>query len=215
MEMITAGTALAFTALSAFAGTWQQDTNGSWWRYDNGSWPAAQWEWIDVNNDNTARCYYFDGQGYAQLEGVTPDGYTLIFDGAAGAWAVDGVIQEQSSTMVAAALGTEYNGYYESPGASGSEGRNYVIAARDFSRKWDGTINIMVEIYGLASMEGTAMVSEEGFLMMDLTDANGRPVTAYMWPQGDLYNLTFTHSEWPLLKEGTIFYGFRNYKTGG
>ena len=76
--------------MTAYAGSWKQDSTGWWWQNDDGTYPVSKWEWLDGNGDGTAECYYFDGSGYLLTGTVTPDGYTVNTDGA---WTADGVIQ--------------------------------------------------------------------------------------------------------------------------
>lgn len=89
-------TSLLFAAacsITSFAGTWQKNDTGYWWQNDDGSYPANTWQWIDGNQDGTAECYYFDGNGYMLSDTTTPDGYLVNADGA---WMIDGVIQLQT-----------------------------------------------------------------------------------------------------------------------
>ena len=100
------------TSMTAFAGQWIYDANGEWqyidhtigWNQDStgwwyqkadGSYPAATWQWIDDDKNNTEdgeqASYYFDANGYL-VTNTTIDGYTVNADGA---WTVDGVVQVQ------------------------------------------------------------------------------------------------------------------------
>lgn len=101
--LMTAG-----SGMTVFAGQWQSDTNGWWWQNDDGSYPVGSWQWLDGNNDGTAECYYFDGNGYMLANTITPDGYSV--DGN-GAWVVNGVIQTQTSS-VQAQTGETQTGVY-------------------------------------------------------------------------------------------------------
>lgn len=101
--LMTAG-----SGMTVSAGQWQSDTNGWWWQNDDGSYPVGSWQWLDGNNDGTAECYYFDGNGYMLANTITPDGYSV--DGN-GAWAVNGVIQTQTSS-VQAQTGETQTGVY-------------------------------------------------------------------------------------------------------
>lgn len=74
--------ALALTAtmtismsMTAFAGSWQQDTLGWWYLEDDGS-IAIGWKEID------GKQYYFDGRGHMLQDTITPDGYRVGSDGA-------------------------------------------------------------------------------------------------------------------------------------
>lgn len=90
---LTAVVAMVMTtamSMTAFAGSWQQNSTGWWYQNDDGTWPANIWQWNDGNGDGTAECYYFDGNGYMLVNTVTPDGYMVNGDGA---WIVDGIVQ--------------------------------------------------------------------------------------------------------------------------
>ena len=50
--------------LSAFAGTWMEDSNGWRWQDKDQLSPVSSWEWIDSNGDGMSECYYFDENGY-------------------------------------------------------------------------------------------------------------------------------------------------------
>ncbi len=72
--------ALAFTmassmSMTAFAGSWEQDTLGWWYLEDDGS-IAIGWKEID------GKQYYFDGRGHMLQDTITPDGYRVGSDGA-------------------------------------------------------------------------------------------------------------------------------------
>ena len=112
--LMTAG-----SGMTVSAGQWQSDTNGWWWQNDDGSYPVGSWQWLDGNNDGTAECYYFDGNGYMLANTTTPDGYSV--DGN-GAWVVNGVIQTQTSSAQAQTGETQtgvytddYSGTYAVP----------------------------------------------------------------------------------------------------
>ena len=112
--LMTAG-----SGMTVSAGQWQSDTNGWWWQNDDGSYPVGSWQWLDGNNDGTAECYYFDGNGYMLANTITPDGYSV--DGN-GAWVVNGVIQTQTSSVQAQTDETQtgvytddYSGTYAVP----------------------------------------------------------------------------------------------------
>lgn len=79
---------------TAYAQGWQQDTNGWWYgtNPENSTWHTNGWQWIDANQDNTAECYYFDGNGYLMTNTTTPDGHTVNADGA---WVVSNTVQTQ------------------------------------------------------------------------------------------------------------------------
>ena len=112
--LMTAG-----SGMTVSAGQWQSDTNGWWRQNDDGSYPVGSWQWLDGNNDGTAECYYFDGNGYMLANTITPDGYSV--DGN-GAWVVNGVIQTQTSSVQAQTGETQagvytddYSGTYAVP----------------------------------------------------------------------------------------------------
>ncbi len=71
----------AFASFAAFAGQWKQDAKGWWWDNGDGTYPVSTWQWIDVNNDHVAECYYFDQDGYLLTSTITPDGYAVNADG--------------------------------------------------------------------------------------------------------------------------------------
>lgn len=93
--LLLAGTMMAGSAMTtlAAAGQWKQDAVGWWWER-NGHYPTNAWVWIDGNNDGSAECYYFDGNGYMLSNTITPDGCTVNADGA---WTVNGVVQVQAT----------------------------------------------------------------------------------------------------------------------
>lgn len=80
-------------AVSAFAGSWQQDTRGWWYQNDDQSYFSSGWQWIDGDGDGTAECYYFDDQGYCIMDGTTPDGCKVD---SKGAWIADNKIQTKT-----------------------------------------------------------------------------------------------------------------------
>ena len=109
----------AAVSSAAFAGQWQPNENGWRWKNDDGSYAANSWQWIDGNNDGTAECYYFDGNGYMLASTTTPDGYSV--DGN-GAWVVNGEIQTQTVNTETPANETQtgeytddYSGTYAVP----------------------------------------------------------------------------------------------------
>ena len=104
--------------ITAFAGTWKSDANGWWYDNGNGSYPAAQWDWIDGNNDGIAECYYFDQNGYALMNTSSPDGYQL---NESGAWVLNGVVQTKQVT------------------ANASNGSNSIVAADSGVYKTDSS----------------------------------------------------------------------------
>ena len=105
----------AAVSSAAFAGQWQSNGNGWRWQNDDGSYAANSWQWIDGNNDGTAECYYFDGNGYLLLNTTTPDGYFV--DGN-GAWIVNGAVQTQAMPGTSESKHSMGNGWYQT--ASGS-----------------------------------------------------------------------------------------------
>lgn len=86
--LLMAAAFAASMSMTAFAGTWQQDTNGWWYQNDNGSYLNNGWCWID------GRCYYFMPDGYCLTDTTTPDGYTVNTNGA---WTINGVVQIQKT----------------------------------------------------------------------------------------------------------------------
>lgn len=101
-------------SIPVFAAGWVQNATGWWYDNGNGTWPAAQWCWIDGNNDGIAESYYFDRYGYCLMNTVTPDGYTV---NSSGAWTENGVVQTKNvgysgeSDSEQSIIGT-YSGYY-------------------------------------------------------------------------------------------------------
>jgi len=84
----------AAMVLTAFAGTWKQNSSGWWYADESGSYPVSSWQRIN------GRWYYFNGAGYMaasqwignyylgsdgvmMTDTITPDGYKV---GADGAW---------------------------------------------------------------------------------------------------------------------------------
>lgn len=72
---LTAALTLA-TGMTAFAGSWQQDTNGWYYLHDNGSWQGCGW--FTDPEDNSI--YYLDPDGY-MMSGTKVEGYKLGDDG--------------------------------------------------------------------------------------------------------------------------------------
>ncbi|RHR46054.1 hypothetical protein DWX10_27245 [Clostridium sp. AF18-27] len=81
--------------ITSFAGEWKEDNKGYWYVNDDGSYIIGQWEWIDGNNDGLAECYYFNENGYLEVNTVI-DGYEVNNDGA---WIVNSVIQRKDSNI--------------------------------------------------------------------------------------------------------------------
>ncbi len=77
-------------SMTAFAGQWQKNETGWRWQEDDGNYPANTWMWIDGNNDGMAECYYFDGDGYLLVNGVSPDGCRVNGNGA---WTENDVVK--------------------------------------------------------------------------------------------------------------------------
>lgn len=75
LSVLTAALTLA-TGITAFAGSWQQDTNGWYYLRDDGDW---QWcGWFTDPEDNSI--YYLDPDGY-MMSGTVVEGYKLGDDG--------------------------------------------------------------------------------------------------------------------------------------
>ena len=79
--LLSIAASMLFT-ITAFAGTWNQDSTGWWWDNGDGTWPANCWQWCDGNNDGISECYYFNENGYCLQNCMTPDGYQVNADGA-------------------------------------------------------------------------------------------------------------------------------------
>lgn len=86
--------------LSAFAGTWMEDSNGWRWQEKDQLSPVSSWEWIDSNGDGMSECYYFDENGYLLTNTTTPDGYMVNENGA---WVADGMVRLRAANPSAAA----------------------------------------------------------------------------------------------------------------
>lgn len=94
MTVLTATVLSTAMSVIAFATGWQQNTTGWWYgtNADNSQWYSSGWQWLDGNNDGTAECYYFGGNGYMAVNTTTPDGYQVNENGA---WIVDSIVQEK------------------------------------------------------------------------------------------------------------------------
>lgn len=86
-------------ALTAFGGTWEQDSDG--WRWLDKGQPSlvSVWKWIDSNLDGMAECYYFDETGHVLTDTITPDGYQVNENGA---WISNDTIQQKAMNPSAA-----------------------------------------------------------------------------------------------------------------
>ena len=101
------------SSFTAMAG-WQSDSTGWWWQNEDGSYPSNTWQWIDGNGDGVSESYYFGPDGYMLTNTTTPDGYQVNADGA---WAVNGVVQTQT-TQPAQTTNTDVMTGYNSDGIS-------------------------------------------------------------------------------------------------
>lgn len=97
---------LTIMSTPALAAEWKQ--TGGAWRYveEDGTFPYSEWKWIDGNQDGTAECYYFDGNGYLLTSTTTPDGCTVNGDGA---WTVGGIVQTKAAESPATDLAADYS----------------------------------------------------------------------------------------------------------
>ena len=111
--MLMAAAMTVGSAMTSFAG-WQSDANGWWWQNEDGSYPSNTWQWIDGNGDGVSESYYFGPDGYMLTNTTTPDGYQVNADGA---WAVNGVVQTQT-TQPAQTTNTDVMTGYNSDGIS-------------------------------------------------------------------------------------------------
>lgn len=75
LGLLTAALTLA-TGFTAFAGSWQQDTNGWYYLRDDGYWQGCGWFTDPADN----AMYYLDPDGY-MMSGTTVEGYKLGDDG--------------------------------------------------------------------------------------------------------------------------------------
>lgn len=98
---LTVAMSLSLPLLS-YAGGWKVDEIGWWYQNDDGTYPVNQWEWLDVNNDGIAECYYFNENGYLLMGTTTPDNYTV---NEKGAWIVDGMVQTKNVEVRAIGTG--------------------------------------------------------------------------------------------------------------
>lgn len=89
---LAVGMSLALPLLS-YAGALKVDETGWQYQNDDGTYLVNRWEWLDLNNDGIAECYYFNEKGYLLMGTTTPDNYTVNENGA---WTVDGVVQTKS-----------------------------------------------------------------------------------------------------------------------
>lgn len=77
LTMVVTGIMTAAMSMTAFAGTWQQDTTG--WKYQNDDGSYQQNGWYQ---DTDGKYYYFNQDGYMLANTTTPDGYTVDSSGA-------------------------------------------------------------------------------------------------------------------------------------
>lgn len=79
MKKITLFTTAALLSLSmsfsALAGEWKQNTTGWWYQNDNGTYPKNEW-FQDIDSS----WYYFNNDGYMQIEPITLNGITYRFN---------------------------------------------------------------------------------------------------------------------------------------
>lgn len=102
LTAFSAAICIETAALTAFAGSWQQDAskpaadNGisSWqWKNDDGSVLAGRWAWIDGNGDGLAECYYFYDNGYMAADTTVSDKSGTYTVNADGAWTENGTVR--------------------------------------------------------------------------------------------------------------------------
>ena len=108
ISILAAGLLTVTFALTAFAGSWQQNSAGWWYQNDDGSWPAACWQQIN------GAWYYFNEAGYMLANTTTPDGYYV---GPDGAWTQN--VQQQTAEADTSALGKRYRYQYSLDAAGG------------------------------------------------------------------------------------------------
>lgn len=84
--LLATGIMSAVMGMTAFAASWktgaESNQNRWWYDYEDGTYAKDEWQWIDGNQDGTAECYYFDGEGWMVADTVTPDGYQVDENGA-------------------------------------------------------------------------------------------------------------------------------------
>lgn len=110
----------SLSVMTAFAGTWRIDGGNRWYQNDDGTYPKNGWAWIDGDGDGVSECYYFDENGYALIDTVTPDGCQV---NGMGAWVQDGEVQTRIESGIGA-YGPGGSGNTGSTG-SGSTGSGY------------------------------------------------------------------------------------------
>lgn len=90
MISLITGVVLFFLAdFPTFAGEWKQDDGGWWYQNDDGTYPAAEWQWIDDDEDGVAECYYFYSDGYMAYNNTIDDNFV----NQNGQWESAGKIQ--------------------------------------------------------------------------------------------------------------------------
>ena len=96
MVMSLATALAAGSAVTAFAGQWEQDEKG--WRFQTGenAYHTNGWQWLDSNGDGISECYYFNPDGYMAAATTTPDGYTVNADGA---WTENGTVRTRDDRI--------------------------------------------------------------------------------------------------------------------
>lgn len=84
--LLATGIMSVVMGMTAFAASWktgaEPNQNRWWYDYEDGTYAKDGWYWLDGNQDGTAECYYFDGEGWMAADTVTPDGYQVNADGA-------------------------------------------------------------------------------------------------------------------------------------
>ncbi len=98
--MLTGAALSILSANAAFAGAWvkgQEPNQDKWWyQNDDGTYAQNGWFWIDGNHDGVAEYYYFDSEGWALTNTVTPDGNQVNENGE---WVLNGVVQTQRAEL--------------------------------------------------------------------------------------------------------------------
>lgn len=166
------------SANAAFAGVWvkgQEPNQDKWWyQNDDGTYAQNGWFWIDGNHDGIAEYYYFDSEGWALTNTVTPDGNQVNENGE---WVLNGTVQTQQTDLAQTQDGQAALWMW-TENADGKRVFNDAVMKADF----DDYIRFLVK-YGsnyettVERIEGWARTSERGAAWKALFDRYAVPVT--------------------------------------
>lgn len=147
---------MSFTfGVTAFAATWrtgaEPNQNRWWYDYEDDTYARDGWFWIDGDQDGTAECYYFDGEGWMAADGITPDGYEVNENGA---WVWNGTVMTQTvsgQTKPETANEKELVVYFSRTGTTEGAARRIgeltgaavveIEAAEPYSGSYESTLN--------------------------------------------------------------------------